>query len=960
MALMGSAFVRPEEAADRARVSEALHEVALAASGVFDAVELARLVTDHARDLVGGWSSTLVWFDGPRFRVLADNHPTEFPSENLEPDRGVSGQVKVTGGVVIVDDYAGWDHAFQWAIDAGVASIIGVPLKVRDELLGCLLVRSREPRYFSDSLRDILLLLAAQVAPSIQAAALSAERAKQARVFQSLHALAVTGSGVLDPHELARVATERCRELLEVDGTVIFRFDPRRGVLEPLNATAADVVEQVLRPDEGAVGLAYSTRRLIAIDDYSTWADRLSQSVLKGIGACMAHPLVAGDAAFGTIGVWSRLPRAWSENDTQILSMVAAQIGPALAAATVADQRERRAETLEALNEVAVAAAGVLEPAELALIASQHARDLLGASGGSISWYDEERKGLRVLAESESNFDPTVVIPVEDAGAQGLAFASGEPVAVPDYPNWKGQVASEVSRIASALAVPLRVRQRPIGALAVSYRTPHTFRPDDVQLLSLLAAEVAPSLEAARLHEDLRESEARKRSVVESALDCIIAADAEGRIIEFNPAAEHTFGYPREQVLGREVWEVIVPPHLREAHRRAFEAAAARSDGPLARRLETTAMRSDGSQFPVEVALSSFRQDGRAMFSASIRDQSERLEAEIMRQESEAKSRFVAAMSHELRTPLNSILGFAQLLSGSGTGDLNERQRRYIGHIETSGRHLLALINDVLDLSKVEAGQMEVELEPIELQPLLEEAINQLRSAAELKPLDLIVDAGPPIWIRADRRRFLQVMLNLLSNAVKFTEPGGLVRVSAVRSGRTAEVSVADTGIGIPESQQQRIFEEFTQVERPSSERGEGTGLGLALSRRLLLLMRGSIRVESEPGAGSTFTVTIPRIRPGEVADARPLLLVVHGEGEDPGLLTHLEMGPYRVIATPTVRDAAIIARRRRVAGIIVGDKVREADQDWLREALRDHPRTHSLPILSAAVALHPGVLIRD
>src|SRR5579859_7027515 len=174
MALMGSAFVRPEEAADRARVSVALLEFTLAASGVFDAVELARLVTDHARDLVGGWSSTLVWFDGPRFRVLADNHPDEFPSENLEPDRGVSGQVKVTGGVVIVDDYAGWDHAFQWAIDAGVASIIGVPLKVRDELLGCLLVRSREQRYFSDSLRDILLLLAAQVAPSIQAAALSA------------------------------------------------------------------------------------------------------------------------------------------------------------------------------------------------------------------------------------------------------------------------------------------------------------------------------------------------------------------------------------------------------------------------------------------------------------------------------------------------------------------------------------------------------------------------------------------------------------------------------------------------------------------------------------------------------------------------------------------------------------------------------------------------------------------
>jgi PAS domain S-box-containing protein len=958
MRLMRSASARPEEVAAQARVSRALNEVALAASGVLDPVELAQMVSDRARDLVGGWSATLVWFEGKKTRVLADNHPYPFPPEDLEAGRGVSGRIKQTGQVIVADDYPGWDHALQWAIDSGVASMIGVPLKVRDKLLGCLLVRSREPRFFGPELRDILLLLAAQVAPSIQAAFLSAEREKQARIFQSLHALAVIASGVLDPLELARVATERCREMLEVDGTVIFRFDGRRGALEPLNATSGGVVEEVLKPGEGAVGLAYSRRRPLAIDDYAAWSERLMNSVGNGVGACMTHPLVAGDVAIGAIGVWARETRHWTEIETQILSMVAAQVGPALAAATVADERERRAETLQALNEVAVAAAGVLEPAELAMIAAQHARDLLGASGGSICWYDEDRMGLRILADTEIEFDPGRVITVESAGAQGAAFANGEPVVVPDYATWDRRVASEVHRVASALVVPLQVRQRRIGTLAINWGEPHQFGADDVQLLTLLAAEVAPSLEAARLHEDLRESETRKRAIVESALDCMIAADEKGRIVEFNPAAENTFGHRRDQVLGKDIWEVIIPAQLREGHRVDLEklvASPERSQG----RLETTAQRSDGSRFPVEISLASFRQDGEAMFSASIRDLSERLEAEVMRHESEAKSRFVAAMSHELRTPLNSILGFSQLLAGGGTGELNERQRRYVGHIESSGRHLLALINDVLDLSKVEAGQMEVELEPIELQPLLEEAINQLRPMADLKPLDLIVEGSPQIWIRADRRRFLQVMLNLLSNAVKFTGPGGLIRITATRAGRAAEIAVTDTGIGIPESEQQRIFEEFTQVDRPSGE-SEGTGLGLALSRRLLQLMRGSIRVESSPGSGSTFTVIVPRIRPGEVADARPLLLVIHGEGEDPGLLTHLEMGPYRVIATHTVREAAIIARRRRVAGIIVGELVLETEQEWLREALRDHPRTHSLPILSAAVALHPGVLLRD
>lgn len=960
MPLMGSASARPREAAAQARVFRALNEVALAASSALDPVELARLVTDHARDLVGGWSATLVWFEGKELRVLADNHPTPFPAEDLAPGKGVSGRIKLTGEVVTVDDYQAWEHAFQWAVDGGVASMIGVPLKVRDELLGCLLVRSREPHFFKPDLRDILLLLAAQVAPSIQAASLSVEREKQARVFRSLYGLAVTASGLLDPHELSRVATDRCRELLEVEGTVIFRFDRGRGVLESLTATSQGVVEQVLPPGEGAVGMAYSERQLVVVDDYAEWSLRLAQSVANGVGACMAHPLMGGDDLIGAIGVWSRSPRHWAETDMQLLSLVAALVGPALAAATIAEEREHRAETLQALNDVAVAAAGVLEPSELAKIAALRARDLLRATAGSICWYDEERKGLRMLAETESDFDSERVIPVDAAGAQGLAFVTGEPVVVADYAKWEMRIEDEVRRVASALVVPLRVRQRTIGSLAVSYSSAREFGPDDVQLMGLLAAEVAPSLEAARLHEDLRESEARKRSVVESALDCIIATDDEGRVVEFNPAAEATFGYRREEVLGGNVWELTIPTHLRDQHRRALASAAAVPDQPLARRLETTAMRSDGSQFPVELAISSFRQDGKVMFTASIRDLSERAQAETMRQESEAKSRFVAAMSHELRTPLNSILGFSQLLAGAGSDQMSERQLRYLGHIESSGRHLLALINDVLDLSKVEAGQMEVELEPIELHPMLEEAVNQLRPAAELKPLDLIIDCAPTIWIRADRRRFLQVMLNLLSNAVKFTGPGGLVRVSAARAGRSAEISVSDTGVGIPAGELQRIFEEFTQVEGSSSDSGEGTGLGLALSRRLLKVMRGSIRVESTPGVGSTFIVSIPRIRPGEVADARPTLLVVIGMGADPGLLTHLEMGPYRVVATQTVREAAIIARRRRLAGVVVGDLVTAEDQDWLREALRDHPRTGSLPILSAAMALHPGVLIRD
>jgi PAS domain S-box-containing protein len=1085
MPLMGPAPPRQDEAAAQARIFKALQEVALAAGGVLDPAELALLAVDNARDLVDAWSATLVWFEaGGAVRVLADNHPEVFPTLDLDPGRGMSGQILLTGELTVINDYPFWEHAFDWAVEGGVRSMVGVPLKVRDQPVGCLLIRSTEADFFSPALCESLILLASVVGPAIQAVSLSAEREQQAGTFRALHELAVAASGMLEPRDLARIAVERCRELLLVDGTVLFHFDPQSGYLLPLHESTSDVIERQVKPGEGAIGLAFSTRQPYAIDDYATWEHRLPGPDGRGLAAGLSYPLFAGERAIGVVGVWCRTRRAWTESDIQILSLVAAQIGPALVRATAAQEREVQAETFRALNELAVAAAGVLEPAELARIATERARDLAKASGASLTWYDEQEQGLRLLAETQVEFDPGKVIPLAEAGAHGFVFEIGEPIAVADYPNWSRRMESETGRVTSALVVPLQVRQRRIGTLGVSYGEHHHFVADDIQLLSLLAAEVAPSLEAARLHEDLvastrstraifdtapvgiarldvnlqilglnrkaeeltghtsgdlvgrpvalnligaedivgdvrelvagkrqelrfervirrhtggsflaalsltavrnpggeaeflyamfediterkrseaalRESESRKSSIVESSLNCIVAVDHKGRVIEYNSAAERSFGFRREEILGKVLWDTIIPARLRRAHQRGLDAMAIDDGNQPGRRFETICIRADGSEFPVELSVAAFQQGGKTMFSTSIRDLTERVNAETMRQESEAKSRFVAAMSHELRTPLNSILGFSQLLATAGTGELNDRQQRYVGHIESSGRHLLALINDVLDLSKVEAGQMEVELEPIEVQPLLEEALNQLRPLGDAKSLQLILDPLPGLWIRADRRRFLQVMLNLLSNAIKFTAPGGSVRVAGVRAGRTAQISVIDTGIGIPAAEQHRIFEEFTQVERSGSQSSEGTGLGLALSRRLLQLMRGTIHVESQEGSGSTFSVILPRIRPAEVADARPLLLVVQGVVPDSSLLSQLASGPYRLVASDTVRDAAQIARRRRLAGIVIGESILADDEDWLRSNLREHPRTHRLPIFSAAVALQPGVLIQ-
>ena len=222
------------------------------------------------------------------------------------------------------------------------------------------------------------------------------------------------------------------------------------------------------------------------------------------------------------------------------------------------------------------------------------------------------------------------------------------------------------------------------------------------------------------------------------------------------------------------------------------------------------------------------------------------------------KSEFLAHMSHELRTPLNSILGFAQLLAGEEFGSLNARQHRYVAHVTSSGEHLLSLINDVLDLTKVEAGQLEVMSEVVGLKQLLTGCVEEIGPLARHKTQRVVVKARADVSVRSDSRRLRQVILNLLSNAIKFTPEGGVVTLETERDGSEVLIHVRDTGVGIPAAERERIFEAFTQVRTGRTRSEEGTGLGLALSRRLMELMGGSLVLDARPGRGSTFTVRLP------------------------------------------------------------------------------------------------------
>jgi signal transduction histidine kinase len=241
-----------------------------------------------------------------------------------------------------------------------------------------------------------------------------------------------------------------------------------------------------------------------------------------------------------------------------------------------------------------------------------------------------------------------------------------------------------------------------------------------------------------------------------------------------------------------------------------------------------------------------------------IADKSRQVEAA-----SQHKSEFLANMSHELRTPLNAIIGFSEVLSERMFGDLNEKQEEYLKDIYASGTHLLSLINDILDLSKIEAGRMELELTEFHLPTALDNALTLVRERAARRSITLDISIDERLGeVRADERKIRQVVLNLLSNAIKFTPEGGRIEVAAVPRDGSVEVSVSDTGVGIAPEDQEAVFDEFRQVGT-AEKKAEGTGLGLTLCRKFIELHGGLIRVKSELGVGSTFTFTIP-VRHGE------------------------------------------------------------------------------------------------
>jgi protein-histidine pros-kinase len=355
--------------------------------------------------------------------------------------------------------------------------------------------------------------------------------------------------------------------------------------------------------------------------------------------------------------------------------------------------------------------------------------------------------------------------------------------------------------------------------------------------------------------------EARYRGLLETTPDAIVIVNDTGRIVLINSRTEAMFGYSRGELLG-EPLEVLVPERYRGTH------SGYESDffgDPRVRRnsegLELHGLRKNGEEFPVEISLSPIETEEGTLVSSAIRDITERKAFErSLRNANRIKSEFLASMSHELRTPLNGIIGFTEFLVDEKPGPLNAKQKEYLTDVHNSAQHLLQLINDVLDLAKIEAGRIDLNPEPFSPAKAINEVCAVINGIAHERRVDVRAAIEPGLdSVTLDQQKFKQICYNLLANAVKFTDSGGKVEIAGRRlEGDRFEIAVSDTGIGIKCEDMERLFREFEQLESGASRRYEGSGLGLALTRKLLQLQGGSIEAKSELGRGSTFTAILP------------------------------------------------------------------------------------------------------
>ncbi|MGJ3240570.1 MAG: GAF domain-containing protein [Anaerolineae bacterium] len=916
------------------------------------------------------------------------------------------------------------------------SSLLGLPIIAKDEILGGIITQSELNTTFDENDLQFMLNLSNSVAFALENMQLiddTRQRVHEMEIINSIsHTLSET-FGMSDmwdqllteleelfPHGVVTVALYDQRfDLLHVPQTI----QRSTILLPPPELLARVVVEHGITLDFPDLTQADERLNHLGIDPF----DLDTVAVRSWMGAPLKN---RENESIGVIALQSDHAETFSDRDLSLLHMVAAQTSLALANVFLLNAEQKRREVANSLIDMGRVVTSTLNIDDvLTRILEQTAR-LLTYDRATILIPSKPDQLNWMTVHAVEGFDPRYIwqqIAIDDTSPLAQVIQSQEPLTLPNIQavgEWQRQPAMlTAGTVQSWMGVPLVIQSRVIGVLSFDTADEIAYQQEDATPIFALARQASIAIENARLHTELEKHVVSLQlrterlatmhhlaNYVSSSLSQSAILDYATRllidlfktkyasVIRINETDGHGYlvaEYPRTEWFGQTVTHKgsSVDQHLKQWTERRIASriypdnippempyltrfnngyiiapllAHENTLGYILLELDNLHTAFDDENFETFMTIS-------AQIALAIRN------AELFQDALEAnrlKSEFLANVSHELRTPLNAIIGYSELLLGGTYGELDERQEDRLERVFRSGRQLLTIINDILDLSKIESGRMELSLQEQPINPLILEAINTIQPQADHKNLSVVVhiaDALPPVYI--DVQRIRQVLINLLSNAVKFTKEGevGVVIKGVtlnqpdfpdlpahmmVKDNQWLYLSITDTGIGIAEKDQQLIFDAFTQADGSTIREYEGTGLGLAITQRLIKMHDGHIWLDSTLGRGSTFHILLPSAQTLQHSryaldpdDERPLILMVDEDEMTLQLMSeYLSPEQYQVITTRKVSEIFEIATEVPPQLIIADLMMPNIKGLELLQILKDDPLTADVPVIVCSI----------
>ena len=880
--------------------------------------------------------------------------------------------------------------------------ILLIPLySTQKKILGYVSVDSpRDGRAPTRALLEVVELFAAQIALTIENNQMITNLRLQVNTLNLFNEVSRAITAKLDLNTALNTVVQSVTNLLGYDYSTIFLLEKESGRLIPSAASgyALEMVsDRAFSRDEGLFAELERTRLPLQVKD--THADPRFEVSDLDIGSLVMAPLVVERRSVGALTGDRKEKGEFTPAEVAIFSSLADQVAVAVENARLFEEvkgfsiemEERVAKRTEELGEalenlrmerdrtnilyrIASELVASLDIDRVLSKALSLMREAVQAERGSILLLDEDTGYLyhRAGIGREQEIPPGGIRSDldRDSGLVGWVLQEREALLILDVEadeRWVPIGDDDETR--SVLAVPILTNEgRAIGAVFLHSYQVAAFTENDLRLVKAASLQLGSAMNKANLYRMLREQAERlgdmfrtqqieatkNQAILEGIADGVMVTDDHGRVILFNEAAGHIFSMERTQALGRVLDEMLglYGAKAREwmtqvQHWQAEPESYTQGDF-LADRLEI-------ERKIVSVHLSPVISPAHEFLGAVsvFRDVTAEVEAE------RAKSEFVSTVSHELRTPMTAVKGYVDLLLMGATGDLSAQQRRFLQVIKGNSDRLSSLVNDLLDISRLESGRIVLELAPIEMAPLIEQVALTITPKAQNKNIQIrtIVPAGLP-KVRGDNNRVNQILTNLIGNAYKYTPPGGAISIYAYVKDEMFHVGVLDTGIGITTEHQEKVFDRFFRVDDPLVQEEAGTGLGLSITVSLIHMHGGEIFLESELGEGSLFTFTLP-LAEGESTDPvgeppvgfgvvhRSVVLVVEDDAEVAELLRlTLENEGHQVLVAQSGEEALRIARKRYLDLISLDIRLPGLDGMEVLELLKRAPETADVPVV--------------